>query len=200
MLTFSLLTATRRSLRRLLVASAAIGALVACSSLTSIDASFENFTDTVAFFPINGSLPGAPTAMSLFNGVPTHADQGFAYDFAFDLDASGKVVLIPPRQLASQLANPYSVGLQVVTGPFAALTRAPKNGYTVDSLLVVTPGTVVAVESHDLVRCGYAIKGQSYFSKLVIDSVVGADRRIFARATINRNCGFYSFADGKPKD
>jgi hypothetical protein len=196
--TFSSPGALRRALLPLLVTSVTV--IAACSGLTSIDASFENVTDTVAFYPLNGSLPGAPTAMAFFNLIPTHADQGFAYDIAFDVNASGKVVLIPPRQLASQLANPYSVGLQTVTGTFAALTRAPKEGYTVDSLLVVSPGTVVAIESHDVVRCGFAIKGQSYFSKLIVDSIVGAERRIFTTLTVNRNCGFYSFADGKPKD
>ena len=109
-------------------------------------------------------------------------------------------MLIPARQLATQLSTPYSVGLQVVPGAFAAVDRAPKSGYIVDSLLVVGVRSVVAIESHDFSRCQFAIKGQSYFSKLVVDSIDLATRKISATVTVNRNCGFTSFADGRPKD
>lgn len=200
MLTFSRLARVRSPLPRLVVVGASIAALVACSGLTSVDASFDNVSDTLAFYAINGSPPGAPTAVALFARLPYHADQGFAYDLAFDINANGKVVLIPARQLASQFANPYSVGLQVIPGTFAALDRAPKDGYTPDSLLVVGVGALVAIESHDAARCGFAIKGQSYYSKLVVDSVQLPARKIFTTIAVNRNCGFRSFAAGRPKD
>src|SRR5207249_1344815 len=129
-------------------------------------------------------------------GIPRHADQAFAYDLAFDLDTAGRVVLIPARQLATGFSNPYSVGLQKVTGSFGSVDRAPKSGYTVDSLLVIIPGSVVVIESHDAARCGFAIKGQTYFSKLIVDSIDVATRRIHATVAVNRNCGFYSFAAG----
>ena len=45
-----------------------------------------------------------------------------------------------------------------------------------------------------------AIKGQSYFSKLVVDSIDLTTRKISTTITVNRNCGFRSFAEGKPKD
>ncbi len=200
MVNSSLKPSTSRPTRRLLVATAAVASLAACKSLTSVSASFDNVTAILVVYAINGSPPGSPTAISLFAGLPSHADQSFAYDFAFDLDTSGKVVLIPARQLATQLSSPYSVGMQVVPGLFAALTRAPKDGYTVDSLLVVAAHSVVAIESHDTGRCQFAIKGQSYFSKLVVDSINVAQRKISATVTVNRNCGFSSFADGRPTD
>lgn len=193
-------TSTRRAIRRLFIAAPAVAGLFACKSLTAVSASFDNVTEALSVYPINGSPPGAPTAISLFAGSPTHADQSFAYDFAFDLDTIGRVVLIPARQLATQFSTPYSVGLQVVPDSFVALTRAPKSGYTLDSLLVITAHTVVAIESHDISRCQFAIKGQSYFSKLVVDSINLTTRKISATVTVNRNCGFTSFADGRPQD
>jgi hypothetical protein len=200
MLNSSTKTSTRRSIGRLLLVGAAITGVSACKGLTSVSASFDNVTEALTVYPINGSPPGAPTALSLFAGSPSHADQAFAYDFAFDLDTSGRVVLIPARQLATQLSSPYSVGLQVVPGSFAALDRAPKSGYTVDSLLVIEAHMVVAIESHDVARCQFAIKGQSYFSKLIVDSINLELRKISATVTVNRNCGFTSFADGRPQD
>ena len=110
MLTFSVSSPARRALRRLLCVAAGVAAVSACRGLTSIDASFDNVSDTLSFFAINGSPPGAPTAINLFTGVPSHADQAFAYDLAFDIDTAGNVVLIPARQLATQFSNPYSVG------------------------------------------------------------------------------------------
>jgi hypothetical protein len=187
-------------MRRLLVVGVVPACVLACKGLTSVAASYDNVTAVLTVYPINGSAPGAPTAIGLFAGAPTHADQAFAYDLAFDLDTSGNVVLIPPRQLATLLSSPYSVGLQVVPGSFVALDHAPKSGYTVDSLLVVPLHTVVAIESHDFGRCQFAIKGQSYFSKLVVDSINPTTKRISATVTVDRSCGFYSFANGKPTD
>lgn len=200
MLTFSLLAPARRSMRRLVAVGAAVAAVTACKGLTSIDASFDNVSDTLSVFALNGASPAAPTAINLFTGIPQHADQAFAYDLAFDIDTAGRVVLIPARALATQFSSPYSVGLQKVAGSFGSVDRAPKSGYTADSLMVIGLGNVVVIESHDAARCGFAIKGQSYFSKLVVDSVDVASRRIHALVFVNRNCGFYSFATGKPKD
>jgi hypothetical protein len=200
MLTFPRLARVCPSIGRLIVVGAAIAALSACKDLTSVDASFENVHDTLSFYGINGSPPGAPTAVNLFSGIPYHADQTFAYDLAFDIDTAGKVVLIPARQLATQFSSPYSVGLQSVPGTFAGLDHAPKGGYVVDSLLAVGVGTVVVVESHDAARCGFAIKGQSYFSKLVVTSIDLTTRKISTIIAVDRNCGFRSFAEGKPKD
>ncbi len=200
---FSRLNAPAAAPIRLLAMAAAVIVIAvagACSNLTSIDASFPNFTDTTDFFAINGSPPGAPNTINLFSGAAARADQGFAYDLAFDIDASGRAVLIPARALATQFSNPYPVGLQVVPGTFAALNEAPKNGYTLDSTLAVSVGTVVAIESHDAATCQFAIKGGSYFSKLVVTAIDVPNRRISTILTVNRNCGFRSFADGLPKD
>jgi hypothetical protein len=178
-----------------------VGLAAACSGLTSIDASFENVTDTVDFYPINDSPPGAPTAISLFTGLRARADQSFSYDLAFDLTPEGAVKLIPARALASAFGGANSVGLQKISdAPFSTVVRAPKDGYVVDSTMTVGPGTVVVIQSFDLARCGGAIKGQSFFSKIVVKSVDPATRKISTVLTIDRNCGFRSFAEGKPKD
>ena len=205
-MTFSLRSASVQA-RRVLVlagfgaATVLVGSASACSGLTSIDASFENVTDTVDFYPINDSPPGAPTAIKLFTGLRARADETFSYDLAFDLTPEGAVKLIPVRALASAFAGPYSVGLQKIPdAPFSTVVRAPKDGYVLDSTMTVGPGTVVVIQSFDLGRCGGQIKGQSYFSKIAVKSVDPATRKITTVLTINRNCGFRSFAEGKPKD
>jgi hypothetical protein len=206
MMNFSLSSASVRAPRSLAIGAfaltiAAVASVSACKGLTSIDASFDNVTDTLEFFPLNGSPPGAPTAINLFSGVRQRADQSFAYDVAFDLSSSGLVTIIPARALASGFAAPYSVGLQKLPGvTFESVATAPKDGYTNDSTMTVVPGQVVVIQSFDVNRCGFAIKGQSYFSKLLVVSVDTVARKIKTLIEVNRNCGFRSFAEGKPKD
>jgi hypothetical protein len=189
-----------RSLRQLVAAGAAVASLAACKELTSIDASFPNVTESATLYTINGSPPGTPTAVNLFSTSIFRADQGFSFDVAFDMNAAGDVLLIPPRQLSSGFSAPYSVGLQVVPGPFEGVASAPKDGYRADSVLTVRKGAIVVVESHDTGNCAYAIKGQSFFSKIVITEVNTDLRQISVTMTVNRNCGFRSFAAGIPKD
>ena len=207
MLTFSVRSAPVRASRRLVitgsafVACVAIASLSACKDFTSVNASFDNVTDSLDFYPINGSPPGTATAISLFTGVRSRANETFAYDIAFDIDANGRVVVIPVRALASGLASPVSVGLQVVPGTtFNALDQAPKAGYVADSTVTVGIGAVVAIESHDFNTCQFAIKGQSFFSKLVVTAIDATNRKISTVIEVNRNCGFRSFAPGRPKD
>ena len=183
------------------VAVFVIAVTTSCKSLTDINPSFPNITDSTIFFAINGSPPGSPTAVNLFTISSFRANQAFAYDLAFDIDSSGNAVIIPSRALATNYSAPYDVGLQVVpNATFLSLTSAPSDGYRLDTAVVVVPGQVVAVESHDLANCQFAIKGQSYFSKLIVTKIDLVNRMLNVTLTVNRNCGFHSFADGLPKD
>ncbi|HEY6219992.1 MAG TPA: hypothetical protein VIV65_08035 [Gemmatimonadaceae bacterium] len=196
-------TPPARALGRLaaLIAATSVVAVAGCKDLTSIDASFDNVTDSLDFFMLNNSPIGTETAINLFTGHRLRADETFAYDIAFDMDSLYRIRIIPVRALATTHSSPYSVGLQKLTGAsFAQVTDAPRTGYVADSVITVTVGDVVAIESHDVTRCGFAIKGSSYFSKLVVTSIDTAVKKISTVIEVNRNCGFHSFAEGKPKD
>jgi len=204
MMKFSAGTMRPRPAGRLIVATLAVAgvvALSACKDLTSVDAGFDNLVDSAGvFYTVNNSPAGTATAINLFTGNRYRADETFAYDIAFDMDSAHRVLIIPSKALATGLSNPYSVGLQKLTGvSFAQVTDAPKSGYVVDSVLAVTLGSVVVIESHDVARCGFSIKGTSYFSKMVITQVDTVNRKISTVLEVNRNCGFHSFALGKPK-
>lgn len=176
--------------------------LGACKELTSVDASFANTTNTETLYAINGAPVGSPNALKFFEGVANRADQGFAFDVVFDITPDGKVEIIPSRAVASfPSPTQYSVGLQVANGTFESVTEAPKDGYRADTALVVNVGQVVIVESRDNVSvCQFAIKGSSYFTKLIVTDIDLAKRRIDITFTVNRNCGFRSFEPGIPKN
>jgi hypothetical protein len=190
-----------RALTRSLTALVLATSLTACKGLTSIDASFQNVTASDTVYALNGGPPGSANSLKFFDGFVGHADQGFGFDIAFDLDGAGNVVIIPAKALATSFSNPYSVGLQKMTGTFQSVLEAPKDGYRPDTAMTIAVGQPLVAESHDLSgACLYALKGQSYYTKLVVNEVDPVLRRIIYTVTVNRNCGFRSFAPGIPED
>jgi hypothetical protein len=174
--------------------------IAACKGLTAIDPSFPNVTASDTVFALNSGPPNAPNSINFFQGLTDRADQGFGFDIAFDIDQNGNAVIIPSRALATSFSNPYSVGLQRATTVFDLVLSAPKDGYRVDTAMTVAVDQAIIIESHDFNACFTALKGQSYFSKLVVTGVDPVTRRIAFTTTVNRNCGFHSFAPGLPRD
>jgi hypothetical protein len=203
MTTFSHACSVRR-----IVATASlfvVAALAACKDFTAIDASFANVTDSDTVYALNGAPAGAVTAFKFFDGSLHRADQSFAFDVAFDIAADGRVVVLPAKAVATKLvpANgivPYSVGILKSGTSFEATLEAPKDGYVMDSTVTVSVGETLVFQSLDLSICGFAIKGNSYFSKIVINNVDPATKKIAFTVTVNRNCGFRSFEPGIPRN
>lgn len=192
--------------RPLARSAAALGlALVlgACKDLTSIDASFQNVTAIDTVYALNGSPPNAPNTLKFYDGLVQRADQGFGFDVAFDINQNGSVLIIPARAVATSFATPYSVALLKAPGPFETVLEAPESGYRPDTAMVVNIGETVVAESRDSGIsgiCSFSLKGQSYYSKLVVTEVDVPKRRIVFTLTVNRNCGFRSFAPGIPRN
>jgi hypothetical protein len=190
-----------RPLTRGLILAGFAAAIAACKGLTAIDPSFQNMTATDTVYAINGAPPNSPNAVKFFDGLVTRADQSFTFDLAFDIDAAGNPVLIPVKALATTFSTSYSIGLQKATGSFESVLEAPKEGYRADTALAVGVGQPVIAETRDVfVACAYALKGQSYFSKIVVTEVDPVLRRMVFTMTVNRNCGFHSFSPGFPPD
>jgi hypothetical protein len=175
-------------------------AFAACKGFTAIDPSYPNVTATDTVYALNGGPPNAPNSINFFLGVTERADQGFGFDVAFDIDQTGHVLIIPSRALATSFSNPYSVGIQQSGTDFDLVLAAPKDGYRADTAMAVAPDQPVILESHDFSTCYTALKGQSYFSKIVVNEVDPLLRRVIFTVTVNRNCGFHSFAPGLPRD
>jgi hypothetical protein len=104
------------SLRRI-AAPLALGlaaAGVACGDIAGPQAVLSTISDTASVYALNGAPVGAPTALYIFAGSMVRADANFRFDIAFDIDASGKIVLMPVRTVASPLTAAHQVGLQTV--------------------------------------------------------------------------------------
>lgn len=160
----------------------------------------ENVVSTFSVWALTGSTPTLPAAV-LFSNLTTERPQVLSngsvnFDVAFDLTADGKVRLLSARALVPQSpAGAPVVGLQVVSGTFTGLTRAPDRGYTDDSTVVVGVNELVLVR----LSSSGCIYGEPYYAKLAIDSILPAQRRIVFRTLVNRNCGYRALTEGLPK-
>jgi hypothetical protein len=127
---------------------------------------------------------------------------GEQFDLGFDLDGSGRVIVVPARRIAvsppGTAAAAPTVALLVSTTPYATLDRAPESGYTSDTSVVVTVGQTVVVRTQSNVCTNQITGGAQLFAKFVVDSINVATRQLKVRSTIQQNCGFRSFADGIP--
>ena len=188
------------------VAGLALLAAAACGEPTGVRANFETRSDTLSAYAMSLTpieYPSALKTVSIGLAAPqvVRASGDVPFDVAFDLASDGRVVLLPVRLVVPGASSTIAtrVGLQTSDSAFATLSRAPRSGYQYDSLAVtVDTGKTVVIEVTENRYCQGFI-GQTIYSKLVVDSVQAATRRIFFRTVTDPNCGFRSFLPGVPK-
>ena len=185
----------------LCIAVVTVVALDGCGDPTAIQASAENTDTTRTLYALNGSPNALPSGIDLYFGLPVRLDGSFAFDVAFDLNASNEVIVYTPRGLGSQLVAARRVGLQTTTLTFEQATQAPTSGYQYDSLRTVPVGQVLFVDVIDALHCSqFSLLGQNIRAKVEIDSVNTTSRAIYVHFLSNPNCGFRSLVPGLPKD
>ena len=192
-----------RPLRVALVAFAVLG--VACGDPTLAKATYASMLSTNTLYALTGASATVPTAFSFLSG-PTHATATFAFDVAFDLDASNRPVVMPVRVLGGTLAGTLKrVGLLLVSGSFESVLEVPATGYDTLNAKTLVPGAVLAVELQDATACYSSynlnvLTSQFIYAKLVVDSVDASTRRIFMRTVVDANCGYVGVVpDSVPK-
>src|SRR2546425_9119373 len=111
------------------LAGAVVLALAACSQPLGLPPpTTSNVVDTIALFALDGTPLRTPSAYKLSGRQLVRTYQSANFDFAFNIDASNRAVLLP----TGALGLPQSSGIQVATQPFEALTVAPTGGYLLD--------------------------------------------------------------------
>lgn len=182
-----------------LVSALVIAASVACSGSTDSVANLDTVTYKSALFAINGSPAGAPTAINTPTAFTVRAEVGYDFDVAFDLDASGRPVVLTQRAVGNPLGSAgHQVSLQALAGAFAAITSAPKDGWVADSSLTLTVGQVLVVRA-GATACQLDASPYMY-SKMVVDSVSAAQRQLWLTVLTDPNCGFRSLVTGRPRN
>ena len=196
-----------RSARRAMSFSALMisaAALTACGDTNSplTTASFENTARNYSVYALSGTPSALPSAYQFTTEFLVRpqllANGGVNFDVAFDLTSDNKVKLLPVRALVVPLppAGVSSVGMLKSTSSYSALERAPDRGYTLDTTVVVGVGETVVLQ---LPGSG-CVYGEPFYAKLVVDSIIAAERRIVVGSLVNRNCGFRALTVGIPKN
>lgn len=177
-----------------------VAGTAACRDPLELEARRETAVDTLSVFALSGTPPGFPNALTI-TGRQTVPVTGFgAFDVAFDIDASDRVLVHSARRVVRTGGLAQQVGLQIVPGTFESVLMAPETGYKVDSSLVVVPGDVIVLEAVHNAQgdlCTFAISPYVY-ARIVVDSIFLGNRTIKFRLGTDLNCGFRSFAPGIP--
>lgn len=147
------------------------------------------------------ALTGAPTNFPTVHLVPqrltTRADAAASFDLAFDIDADGRLLVLPVNRVVTPLSGNRTVGIIRTSEIYNTIVEAPRTGWVFDSVLSVNVGQtfIVRVQTQ---FCSISQSSEIY-AKYQVDSVIPAERRIRLSGRVNPNCGFRSFLSGIPE-
>lgn len=179
--------------------AAACALLVACSDDSQLaPASIPNVVDTLTLGALNSSPISVPSGYSVADGNVVRTDISSAFDFVYDVDATGQHVFIPIEAMGLGGTDGNGPGLQYYNGTFEALDNAPINGYVTNDTIVLDSGTVLAVRSR-IVCTGLGVPIYGKMQVLSFDDTPG-NRQVTLQALSDENCGYKSLRIGLPKD
>lgn len=187
---------------KLCVATGVLTTLAACDDDLGRAAFAVREPVELTVYAMNGSAQSLPSGIEIKLLQAVRIDPSWAFDLAFDLDASNNVIVHTPKSISTELVSLPRIGMQPSTLAFAALIDAPGSGFVYDSLLTVPVGQTVVVDKVDPTcnRFGGAFLGFNIRAKFVIDSVSTSRRAIYLTMLSNPNCGYRSLEPGEPKD
>ncbi len=174
--------------------------LGACGTDGRFPAQFDTETFLFQLGAINGTPISEPAALSIVDARAVRLDQGFAFDVAFDIDAQGRPVVLPPALVGNSGTASRPVALQRLGTSWEAATIAPRatRGWSTDSAYTLAAGEVIGVRLQPG-QCLFDFDPYQ-FAKLRVDSIAPATRRLFVTVLFNPNCGYRSLVPGRPTD
>ena len=181
-----------------LVLPAVIALLVACSGSANLaPASVPNVVDTATIGALNGSPVNLASAYSIADGNPVRTDITSAFDFAYDVDTTGRHVFLTLEVLRLSNTNGSGPGLQFSSQTFDQITQAPTDGWITADTVVLHVGDVLTARS----RIACTGLGVPLYGKLEIMSFddTPGDRKVTFKVLSDENCGYRSLIPGLPK-
>jgi hypothetical protein len=157
-------------------------------------ATSENAVINVRLWAIQGTPIHLPTAWSVPLRTRIRMDQNANFDFAFDIDPTGRAVLLPRGAfgLTTGSGNP---GLFTAATAWDEITVAPINGYLVSDTIPVTVGQILYVRS---AVSGVCFASYALYGKMEILDIDTTARSLGFRILTNANCGYKSLELGLP--
>jgi hypothetical protein len=175
----------------------ACAVIAACGNPLGLPPAFiSNLVDTVSLYALSGTPVSLPSGYSIAGRQAVRTDQGQPFDFAFDIDTSGRALLLPTGALKLGKQS----GFQISGQQFDSIKIAPSGNYNLDSAQVVNENSVVITHS-STVTCSYGIPA-FYYAKLHVLTIdtTSSVRRIDFEILTNLNCGYRGLEPGVPRN
>lgn len=183
----------------LLSVLAAVATVSACSDNANLaPASIPNVVDTFTIGSLTSSPVSVPSAYSVADGNVVRTDLTSAFDFAYNVDASGQHVLLTLEVMRLVTTNGSGPGMQFSSKSFDQLSQAPSNGWITGDTIKVDSGTVLLLRSR-IICGGLGVPLYGKMEVLSIDDTPGNQTMTF-KALSNENCGYKSLLPGLPRD
>ncbi len=167
----------------------------ACSNDDLPPAAFDNFEDTTVVSALVGTPLQDPSAFSVADRQAIRTDQSSAFDFAYNVDNSGKSVFLPRAVLGLPSSTGADPGFIRTTVAWDDITSAEQNGYTDADTVSIVEGERYYVRSR--ITCSI---GVPLYGKIEILDIDTAARTIQFRHLINSNCGYRNLQPGVPEE
>ncbi|MEO5800348.1 MAG: hypothetical protein ABIZ70_06965 [Gemmatimonadales bacterium] len=168
-------------------------AAAACANTDLQPAQIDNIVDTITLGALVGTPISTPSAFSIPDARAVRTDQTASFDFAYNVDATGRRVLLPLDALGLGAVNGANPGLLRSTSTFVALATPPTNGYLTKDTIVVAVGDVIVARSR--IAC---FLGVPEYAKLEILSFDDTKRTVQFQVLANVNCGYRNLEVGIP--
>ncbi len=181
----------------LAAALAAILLASACEDPFELQASRVNVDVGLEGWALTGTAPSLPSVLIVPGYTMTRPDAAGSFDLGFDIDANGRLVVLPVGSVVAALAGTRAIDFLRPTEAYDAILEAPRSGYTSDSSLVLGVGDIFITRIASAF-CQFDFR-QEIYAKFRVDSIIPAERRFKVQALINPNCGFRSFQTGIPE-
>jgi hypothetical protein len=172
--------------------------VAACSSTTALpDPTDANRIDTTTVWALDGTAVTDPSGFSIPDRNPVRTDQSAGFDFAFNLDNSGKPVFLPIDLLGLGSVSGLNPGLYITDTPFDEIKTAVTGSmYVFDDTVDVVTGSSYYARSR--VVCTSLQVPQ--YGKIEVLSVDPVARSVTFRFLVNVNCGYLSLQPGLPEN
>jgi hypothetical protein len=162
-----------------------------CSNANSLpDPTNPNVVNTLTLGALEGTPIQTPSAFSILNGA-VRTDQTTEFEFAYNVEASGRRVFLPRKVLGLTSSTGAQPGLQASTATFDEITVAPSNGYITDSAVTVELGQRWVVRSRVFCPIGVPQYGK-------IEILSFEDSTVTFKSLADNNCGYKGLEPGLP--
>ena len=156
-------------------------------------AQFTNTVDTLTLFALRGTPIRSRSAYDMYSLSTSRTDTTSGYDFAFDIDSTGRALIYP----SGALGLSKDPGLQLMDRTFDAVQSAPETGFSTDTAIAVDSDNVFVARSRvTSLFCVYvAVPRYGKFHVLAIDPTA---RSITLEGLVDLNCGYRGLEPGLP--